>query len=659
MNAPLSLVKPTNGPVDSAPVPFRSLGEQARRAILLEHAQENHEAFARTLDGWAVEKGLSLRFAVLSEVYGPFDACRLGVDALAVHSSLDLVADRLAIAPNAGGFKLAHALGSSQVRAIGEAVLDADSGFDSAAVCFKLCDVFNSVFLIRDRGTAVGTGILVGDDMVLTAAHVLDACGFKADGTANTAVRARTTFEFKSPQYETSHIAKLAADWLVAWSPACITQSGGGVVSGAMAASLDYALVRLEAAAPMHIRRMAMQSNGRIPPDPLTKPERSRTYFVVGYPAGAESQLSRGTLADISKEAARLMHMCNTVPGMSGGPLLDDQARLIGIHEGRIEEPPGVAKFNRATLLPYISSHVDNARANAARSAPHFESLGHRFTWARYGLSEASTAAAWRCALDEAGLDEEGKWKDGSGDSYYPLFPDNALDAWLEGDELTGEGSVLAIGGGAGTGKTFALEIAKARAGIHASVLVPASVSSDLSLNDMLAYLYPEGNFDDDSRPFDGLMRNTYISTLLDYFESMAASSRSPFALIAVELDEHGSFWNESMQFWHMFALLSAERPQLKVLLSGLSDELADLLRGDGIATLSFVTPAPRQVKSMCERMAAQLDQSQYTVHASARAAQLLDIPTRPGKLDRRLAMADAVRIVLQVRAELRNGALA
>ena len=113
------------------------------------------------------------------------------------------------------------------------------------------------------------------------------------------------------------------------------------------------------------------------------------------------------------------------------------------------------------------------------------------------------------------------------------------------------------------------------------------------------------------------------------------------------------------MQFWHMFALLSAERPQLKVLLSGLSDELADLLRGDGIATLSFVTPAPRQVKSMCERMAAQLDQSQYTVHASARAAQLLDIPTRPGKLDRRLAMADAVRIVLQVRAELRNGALA
>lgn len=166
---------------------------------------------------------------------------------------------------------------------------------------------------------ALGTGFLVGPDLVMTNRHVVDA---PASQPAPPLV---ARFDFKlSP--DGSHLREgevigLARDWLVASSPV---------------AELDFAVLRL--ATPAGLRPTGGTPNA--PPRGWITPqwrelEPDETLFVIQHPQGDTLKLASGRYD--SREPSRLRYRVDTEPGSSGSPCFTAQMDLVALHRGSAE----------------------------------------------------------------------------------------------------------------------------------------------------------------------------------------------------------------------------------------------------------------------------------------------------------------------------------
>jgi Trypsin-like peptidase domain len=76
-----------------------------------------------------------------------------------------------------------------------------------------------------------------------------------------------------------------------------------------------------------------------------------KSIYVAGFPQGtSDIQFLSGTISSIRKNPENgyaLVYAVNAFPGMSGGPIIDEQGKLIGIH-GRAETRPDT---NATTVL--------------------------------------------------------------------------------------------------------------------------------------------------------------------------------------------------------------------------------------------------------------------------------------------------------------------
>ena len=70
---------------------------------------------------------------------------------------------------------------------------------------------------------------------------------------------------------------------------------------------------------------------------------RGTTVHVAGYPEGtSDLQFLTGSISSLErnpKDGYALVYAVNAFPGMSGGPILDEQGKLVGIH-GRVNTRP-------------------------------------------------------------------------------------------------------------------------------------------------------------------------------------------------------------------------------------------------------------------------------------------------------------------------------
>ena len=199
------------------------------------------------------------------------------------------------------------------------------------------------------EGAPVGTGFLVGPDLVLTNQHVREQADFDkrpTDARFRFGYRVR---EDRSTDGGTLH--ELAKNWDVHHS----------VVD-----KLDYALVRLAEKSGdepigsyLNAPARAWLSAGANQPFP------DQSLYIIQHPKGDTLKIAEGTLR---VNADNWMdYDVNTEPGSSGSPVLDNRWELVGLHsrEGKGAVNRGVSMMAiHADLPDNVKNLLKPRRAN-------------------------------------------------------------------------------------------------------------------------------------------------------------------------------------------------------------------------------------------------------------------------------------------------------
>ncbi len=191
-------------------------------------------------------------------------------------------------------------------------------------------DAMRRVALIRSGGRARGTGFLVGMDLLLTAAHVLDL-----KQTPPPVAGVEAVFDFDGSARAPSEVGvPVEVTELLSWSPPTDAERLGGSDDWeAPADKLDYALVRLS-------RPMGddVAGDGR-PRGFYTLRDTEYTFdgdFLIRIPQhmiGTPLSIAYALKGfDKNGAATRVRYRANTGSGSSGAPLIDHTGRLVGIH---------------------------------------------------------------------------------------------------------------------------------------------------------------------------------------------------------------------------------------------------------------------------------------------------------------------------------------
>jgi Trypsin-like peptidase domain/Effector-associated domain 1 len=224
-------------------------------------------------------------------------------------------------------------------------------------------------------GRGVGTGFLVGPDMLLTNYHVL-----KDVITGKVAVSSVTfRFDFK---IVTGNVAlpgtpfKLVADqWLIDDSP--YTDGEGRGTPGdtdAPADQLDYALVRLEG----DPGRQSLVADGpprgwvTVPTDAFAFAVRA-PVFIVQHPQARPLKLALDTQGVIGVNAAgtRVRYATNTEAGSSGSPVFNLAWDLVALHHYGDPAYDHMPKFNQGVPVASIRALLkDRKKDGALATAP-------------------------------------------------------------------------------------------------------------------------------------------------------------------------------------------------------------------------------------------------------------------------------------------------
>ena len=65
---------------------------------------------------------------------------------------------------------------------------------------------------------------------------------------------------------------------------------------------------------------------------------KSKSIYLLHYPKGQEMSVSPGKIKKVDAEEQLIEHLCDSGPGSGGGPLIDYNFKVIGIHKGRDRE---------------------------------------------------------------------------------------------------------------------------------------------------------------------------------------------------------------------------------------------------------------------------------------------------------------------------------
>lgn len=207
-----------------------------------------------------------------------------------------------------------------------------------------------------ERRISLGTGVLVGEDLVLTN-HVLRDYIRPDFSGRNAPPPATLVCEFDYTGTDPAKSATLAADenWVVGLSPPGDAAAAGG--AGARSPDpLDYALVRLAARAP--------PAGGRLrefeKPLSVASVGNGLPVMVVHYPGQDPLSVSFGKTVNMNPNDTRVRYDADTEDGTSGSGVyrLPDCA-LICLHQGVNRN----AGYNQGIPIGLILEHRRRSRA--------------------------------------------------------------------------------------------------------------------------------------------------------------------------------------------------------------------------------------------------------------------------------------------------------
>ncbi|MGE3762912.1 MAG: serine protease, partial [Kofleriaceae bacterium] len=221
---------------------------------------------------------------------------------------------------------------------------------------------------IDDGDTGVGTGFLVGPDLILTNFHVVQSLITPALGAA-TGWTAR--FDHKvSPDgatLATGRAVDFAKDWCVDYAPFSTFDTQPDPKGGDPSNDeLDFALIRLAVAiGDEAISPGSEQQRGWVAlADRKLAATKKQMISILQHPSGGPMKLAMGMAEKLTLNASgnRVRHGVPTEPGSSGSPLFDQDWNLIALHHSG--DPKDIKpEYNEAIPISLIATRPKVAAA--------------------------------------------------------------------------------------------------------------------------------------------------------------------------------------------------------------------------------------------------------------------------------------------------------
>lgn len=226
--------------------------------------------------------------------------------------------------------------GELETAAVGElqAVTDVGTGLqDSRDMEAVLADGRRRTALLEVNGIPLGTGFLIGADMILTAAHVIGLACPPPQGTQVTAV-----FDLLggSGAPAQAGVRVRAIEWIAGSPPTAAEVDGRYQQWNAQATHLDYAVYRLERAIghePVAGDRTAQPRGSYVVDDIVYDFTRAGDLTIHQHPLVGPQKMTtvRGAYS-VSPARTRVRYGGNTLPGSSGSACVDARGRLVALH---------------------------------------------------------------------------------------------------------------------------------------------------------------------------------------------------------------------------------------------------------------------------------------------------------------------------------------
>jgi hypothetical protein len=209
-----------------------------------------------------------------------------------------------------------------------ERILDGDDKrIRPLAWLSDLASLRRRVCLLRFGGTARATALLIGKDLLLTAAYVVNWA------TAKDLRSLDAVFDFGIHRDAGAgqRVVKVLPDFVVI-DPAQEPADAMGYL-----ATLDYAVLRLAEPVGEQVLEDGSQRGWFALQDRRERLREGEELLMIHHPLGREMGLSEGRIGPTPAESNRLQHTCPSEPGSGGAPIMDATLRLVGLHElGRV-----------------------------------------------------------------------------------------------------------------------------------------------------------------------------------------------------------------------------------------------------------------------------------------------------------------------------------
>lgn len=201
------------------------------------------------------------------------------------------------------------------------------------------------------KGTAKGTGWLVGPDLILTAYHVVE--GIIPNNKHSKQIYCRFDYgdDLSEANISNGVGCGVAEDWLIDSSPYAEMDIGNSSSNPTME-ELDYALIRLDSPIGNEILPSGKNRGWMKISEMLIDIRPDDLMLIVQHPKGRPLEIAFGNVLSKNSNGTRFRYDTNTEPGSSGAPCFDINLIPFGIHHA--SGPSENLLFNQCVPLVYI-----------------------------------------------------------------------------------------------------------------------------------------------------------------------------------------------------------------------------------------------------------------------------------------------------------------